>query len=55
MAGWLLFAVVVGLLRWAWSGDGAGALGDPAHIRANLRLDWAILVSLTLWLAYPVG
>jgi uncharacterized protein (DUF2235 family) len=55
VGGWLLFAIVAGLLGWAWSGPGGMPPCEAGTVRAGLRLDWAILVSMTLWLAYPVA
>ncbi len=54
VAGWVLFVLFLLMLWLAWW-DGGKLLGDAAGVRAGLRMDWAVLISLTLWLAYPVA
>ncbi|MDB5870881.1 MAG: hypothetical protein JWQ07_323 [Ramlibacter sp.] len=56
LAGWLLYVLLVILLWQAWRDGGSPApMCTAAEVRDGLCLDWAILITMALWLAYPVA
>ncbi|MBG9387743.1 T6SS phospholipase effector Tle1-like catalytic domain-containing protein [Caenimonas aquaedulcis] len=52
--GWVLALIVAILFAMAFSGGGKTGC-DAASIRAGLCRDWAILIALALWIAYPMA